>query len=281
MATQKPGPSGILVTGATGTTGSRLHRALQGAGCDTLAVGRSTAVPFDWSQPSTHDRVLEGVEAAYLLPPIGIPDPEPLMAPFIERALERGVRRFVLLSASAIPEGTPGVGRVHALLRQSAPEWTALRPSWFMQNFERAGHYMAEDLTAIGRLSTSIEDGRVAFVDADDIAAVALRALIDPEPHQADHVITGPQALSYDDVAATFARVLGREIVHERVDRDTVRQRMQRSGIPHAFAEILASLEDGLRDGAEDRTTDTVQRVTGRPPRSLDAWARSNAGVWR
>ncbi len=64
----------VLITGATGTTGSRLHRALADAGRPSLAVGRSTPVPFDWTDPSTHDRVLEGVGAAYLLPPIGVPD---------------------------------------------------------------------------------------------------------------------------------------------------------------------------------------------------------------
>lgn len=281
MTTTHGAPAGILVTGATGTTGSRLRQVLEDHGHAVLAVGRSTAVPFDWSDAATHHRVLEGVEAAYLLPPVGVPDPEPIMVPFIERALSRGVRRLVLLSASVIPEGTPGVGRVHGVIRATAPEWAVLRPSWFMQNFERGGHYMAEDLTASSRLLTSIEDGRVAFVDADDIAAVAFRALTDVEPHQAEHVITGPQALSYDDVAATFTRVLGRPVVHERVPREAVRERMERSGIPPGFAEILAGMEDGLRDGGEHRTTDTVERVTGRPPRSLDAWARAHADAWR
>lgn len=270
----------ILVTGATGTTGSRVHRALLDASYPTLAVGRSTAVPFDWTDSSTHDRVLDGIKSAYLLPPIGVADPEPSMLSFIERALNRGVRRMVMLSASVIPEGSPGVGRVHAALRTSVPEWTVLRPSWFMQNFERRDHYMADGLIAHGRLSTSIEDGRVGFVDAEDIAAVALRALVDAEPHQTDHVITGPQPLSYDDIAATPTRVLDRRIVHQRVDRDTVREHMERSGIPPAAAEVLASLEADLRDGGEDRVTDTVERVTGRVPRSFEAWARVHADAW-
>lgn len=270
----------ILVTGGTGATGSRLHRVLTHAGHSSRAVGRSTPVPFEWTEPSTHAPALDGVAAVYLLPPVGVPDPEPLMVPFLERALEEGVRRFVLLSASVIPEGAPGVGRVHAVLRERAPEWAVLRPSWFMQNFERRGQYLADDLADTGRLATSIEDGRIAFVDADDIAAVGLRALVDPEPHQTEHVITGPEALSYDDVAATLSGVLGREVRHERVDRDAVRDRMVRSGIPPAFAEVLADFEAQLRDGAEDRVTDTVERVTGRPPRSFAAWAQANRQSW-
>lgn len=270
----------VLTIGGTGTTGSRLHRALEADGHHSRAVGRSTEPAFQWTDVRTHDRALDGMQAVYLLPPVGVPDPEPLMVPFIERAVDRGVRRLVLLSSSAIPEGTPGVGRVHAAIKDAAPEWAVLRPSWFMQNFERRGSYLADDLVGRGALSTSTGDGRVAFVDAADIAAVALRALVDPESHQADHVITGPQALSYDEVADIFSRVLGRRVVHERVTADAVRQRMERSGIPPAFAAILAGLEDGLRNGAEDRTTDTVQRVTGRPARTFEDWVRARADAW-
>lgn len=270
----------ILVTGATGTTGSRLHHALDDAGHQTVGAARSTAVAFDWADPSTYDRVLERVGAAYLLPPVGVADPEPLMASFVERALDAGVRRMVLLSASVVPEGSPGVGRVHALLHERVPEWTVLRPSWFMQNFER-DHYLKAELTAHDRLPTSVQDGRVAFVDAQDIAAVALRALVDDEPHQAEHVITGPQALSYDDIAVTLSGVAGRRITHERVGREGVRDLMVDAGMPAGFAEMLAGLEDALREGAEDRVTDTVERVTGRPPRSFEAWAQAHAAAWR
>ncbi len=262
----------VLVLGATGTTGSRVTRGLRAEGVDVRPVSRSTSPSFDWDDPATHRRVLEGVGAVYLLPPVGVADPEPLMTDFIATALDAGARRFVLLSSSVIDETTPGVGRVHAHLSEHAPEWAVLRPSWFMQNFER-DHYMADDARA-GRLRTSVEDGRVAFVSADDIAAVAVRALIDA-PHQTDHVITGPEALSYDDVARVLSDALGHPIVHDRVTRGEVTRRIAASGVDPAFASILAGLEDLLRDGVEDRVTDTVERIVGRPPRSLAQWART------
>lgn len=270
----------VLVTGATGTTGSRVQRALVREGHEVLAVSRSTAIPFDWTDAATHAAAVDGVTSAYLLPPVGVPDPEPLMRPFIELALEAGVRRFVLLSASIIPEGGPGAGQVHALLRRVAPEWAVLQPSWFMQNFAQRGYYLAEDLVDGHRLRTSIEDGRVAFVDADDIAAVAVRALVDPEPPQTGLVITGPEALSYDNIAEVFSGLLGHTVVHERVDARTVAAVLVDSGVPPDFAEILAGMESGLRAGAEDRTTETVERWTGRPPRSFADWARANTAVW-
>lgn len=269
----------VLVLGGTGTTGSRIARGVAAEGPSVRAVGRSTAPPFDWSAPATHDAALDGVDAVYVLPPIGVPDPEPIVAPFVERALAAGVRRFVLLSASVIPEGAPGVGRLHVLLREGTPEWAVLRPSWFMQNFE-ANSYVADDLRDEGVLATSVGDGRIAFVDADDIAAVAVRALLDPEPHQDDHLVTGPAAISYDDVARILTDVSGRSIVHRRVDADAVRARMQAAGIPPEYATFLAAMEDDLRVGSEDRVTDTVERVTGRPPRSFEAWARDQARAW-
>ena len=270
----------VLVLGGTGTTGRRVAHGLAREGRSVRAVSRSTAVRFDWSDAATHGPALAGVRAVYLLPPVGVPEPEPVVAPFVERALAGGVRRFVLLSASVIAEGDAGVGQLHALLRRIAPEWAVLRPSWFMQNLE-SGSHTAADVRDLGELATSVGDGRIAFVDADDIAAVAVRALLDEQPHQGEHVITGPAALSYDDVAAVLTRVSGRRVVHRRVTRDVVRRRMERAGIPADYAEVLSAMEGPLSAGIEDRTTDAVQRVTGRPPRSLQAWAEAHAAAWR
>lgn len=269
----------VLVLGATGTTGSRVAELLRRDGHLVRAVSRSTSPAFDWDVPATWDAAVEAVDAVYLLPPVGVADAEPQMTAFIERALDAGVRRFVLLSASIIPKGAPGVGRIHALLEERAPEWSVLQPSWFMQNFE-AGHYMAEDVRS-GRLVTSIQDGRVAFVDADDIAAVAVRALLDDIPHQTAHVITGPEALSYDEVAALLSDASGREIRHERVTQQQVQDRIARSGIPATFAEVLAALEESLRAGGGAAVTDTVERVTGRPPRRFAEWAGAHTTALR
>src|SRR5262249_8728466 len=120
----------VLVTGGTGKTGRRLVSRLGEAGvsCRTAVRGVSSN-PFDWTQPSTWARTLEGVTAAYLVAPAGDGDPAAMMIRFAEFAIERGVSRFVLLSASLLPDGGPAMGQVHKWLRQNAAEWTALRPS--------------------------------------------------------------------------------------------------------------------------------------------------------
>jgi uncharacterized protein YbjT (DUF2867 family) len=235
-------------------------------------------VRFDWAEVSSHEEALSGVDRMYLVAPAMVEDPSKLMLPFIERALERGVRRAVLLSSSAVPEGAPGLGAVHRMIRERVPEWTVLQPSWFMQNFMEARHHHGASLQRDGLLVTCTGEGRVGFVDARDIAEVAVRALADPASHDTAHVITGPQALRYDDVAAILSRVSGRPVRHAHVPPDEAVRHMMAAGIPERYARLLAQLDEAIQQGAEGRVTDTVSRVTGREPRSFEAFVRAHLG---
>ena len=279
----------VLVTGGTGNTGRRIAERLTELGFAVRAgsrgapasSGATEQVRFDWADASTHADALRGVHRAYLVAPALVEDPSTLMRAFITRALESGVRRFVLLSSSAIPDGAPGIGAVERTLREQAPQWAVLKPSWFMQNFLNLQHAHGGSLRREGIVVTSTGAGRVGFVDTDDIAEVGVRALADEVSHDAAHVITGPEALSYDDVAAILSRVSGRSLKHVRVDDDESRRRMIATGMPEPYADLLVRLDAAIRGGAEDRVTDTVERVTGRPPRSLEAFARANVDALR
>lgn len=279
----------ILVTGGTGNTGGRIASRLTELGFAVRTASRAAPasssaaehVRFDWADASTHVAALRGIDRVYLVLPALVDDPSTLMRPFITRALESGVRRFVLLSSSAIPDGTPGIGAVERALREQAPQWAVLKPSWFMQNFVNHQHAHGASLRREGVIVTSTGDGRVGFVDTDDIAEVGVRALADEVSHDAAHTITGPEALSYDDVAAILSRVSGRSLKHVRVDDAEARRRMIATGMPEGYADLLVGLDAAIRAGAEDRVTDTVERVTGRPPRSFEAFARANAEALR
>lgn len=102
-----------------------------------------------------------------------------------------------------------------------------------------------------------------------DIAAVAGHALLDEAAHNTDHILTGPEALSYDDAAAILSRRTGRTVTHRSVPVDEAAGRIAAHGIPADFTGQLAALDLDISTGAEDRVTDTVQRVTGRAPRSF------------
>ncbi|WP_328771763.1 NmrA family NAD(P)-binding protein [Streptomyces sp. NBC_00286] len=267
-----------LVIGATGTTGSRVAARLAAAGRRVKAASRratpvdgSCPVRFDWGDPASFEGALEGVGRVYLIPPLGSSDPAAVMLPFLQQARTAGVQRAVLLSSSAIPAGGPAVGQVHQALPGLFDQWAVLRPSWFMQNF--TGTLMhARTIKAYGTIHTAADDGRVGFVDADDIAAVAVHALTETRAPNTDLIITGPQALSYDDIAAILTQVTGRTTTHRRLTYEQMRDRLA-ADMPAEFAAMLAGMDRAIAEGAEDRTTDTVQRLTGRPPRSFRAFA--------
>ncbi|CAL9500785.1 NAD(P)H-binding protein [Streptomyces sp. enrichment culture] len=272
----------ILVIGATGTTGSRTAAGLTAAGHRVRAAGRrakpvagAEPVAFDWYDPATHPAALDGADRVYLVPPVGDPDPAAVMLPFLRQARAAGVRRAVLLSSSAVPAGGPAVGAVHQALPGLFEQWAVLRPSWFMQNFTGT-HTHARGIRDEGVVRTAAGDGRVGFVDAGDIAAVAVRALTDARVPGTDLVLTGPETLSHDDIAAIATEVTGRPVVHRRLSVEQLAEHLA-GEVPARFAELLAGLDRAIAAGAEDRVTDTVRRVTGRAPRSFRAHFEAEA----
>jgi len=271
-------PVTALVLGATGTTGSRVASRLAARGHLVKAAGRratpvdgTEAVRFDWYDPATYEEALSGADRVYLIPPLDSAAPVGIMLPFLEQARASGVRRAVLLSSSAIPAGGPAVGQVHRALPALFDQWAVLRPSWFMQNFT-GDHMHAQSIRAEGTIRTAAGVGRIAFVDADDIAAVAVHALTDVQAPNADLVITGPEALSHADVATILTEVTGRTVIHRQLTYEQMRDHLA-STLPPEYAAMLAGMDRANAEGAEDRTTDTVQRFTGRRPRSFRAHA--------
>ncbi|GGS72372.1 NAD(P)H-binding protein [Streptomyces violaceus] len=265
-----------LVIGATGTTGGRVARLLTARGLRVKAASRravavagAEAVRFDWYDPGTFEESLRDADRVYLVPPVGAPEPAAVMLPFLEQARTAGVGRAVLLGSSAIPSGGPAVGQVQQALPGLFETWATLRPSWFMQNLT-GDHPHARSVREHGTILTATGEGRVAFVDADDIAAVAVHALTADRWTEGDLVVTGPQALSYADAAAVLSEVTGRPVTHRRLTGEQLRDRLARD-MPPEFAAILAGLDRAIAEGAEDRVTDTVERLTGRPPRSFRA----------
>ncbi|MFC5218190.1 NAD(P)H-binding protein [Streptomyces coerulescens] len=265
-----------LVIGATGTTGSRTAARLTAAGHAVRAASRKAApvpgaepVRFDWYDPGSHPAGLDGVDRVYVIPPVGDPDPAAVVLPFLRRARAAGVRRAVLLSASSIPEGGPAVGQVHAALPGIFDEWAVLRPSWFMQNFT-GDHPHATGIRTEGLIRTAAGTGRVGFVDAEDIAAVAFHALTDDRAPDTDLVLTGPEPLGYDDIATVITEVTGRPVAHRPLSYEELRDRLA-AQMPEEFAAMLADMDRAIAGGAEDRVTDSVQRLTGRPAGSFRA----------
>lgn len=260
----------VLVTGGTGKTGQIVARQLVLRGMEARIATRNPSsadqIRFDWTDPATHGPALEGIGAVYIVAPTDRTEQLPVMRPFLEQAVSQVPGRLVLLSASSLEAGGPMMGEIHAWLAAHAPLWTVLRPSWFMQNVT------TQHLPSImheGCLYSATGDGRIPLIDAADIAAVAVEALTDPALESRDHVLTGPEALTYDEVAEAISTQIGRPVRHCRLSVPELAARHATFGIPEAYALTLARMDEVIAQGAEDRTTDEVQRITGRPAHSF------------
>jgi uncharacterized protein YbjT (DUF2867 family) len=194
------------------------------------------------------------------------------MLPFLELARATGVRRVVLLSNSLVPAGGPMTGVVHQAIGDTFGEWAVLRPTWFMQNVI-GRHPHAVGIRATSAIATSAGSGRAAFVDAGDIADVAVEALLRPAALNTDLILTGPEALSYDDVAAILTETGDRVITHKQLDPAEQPAYYAALRVPEAAARFTVDLDAIVAHGSEERTTDTVERVLGTPPRSFRDFA--------
>ncbi|WFE88919.1 ergot alkaloid biosynthesis protein [Roseibium porphyridii] len=271
-----------LVTGGTGKTGRRIVNRLQESGFTVRVGTRNPAVAnhvlHDWENHDGFAAALDGVTGVYLLAPTDRADHLELMKPFIDQALALGVSRFVLLSASSLPSGGPMMGQVHDYLQKAAPEWCVLRPTWFMQNFSEQQHL--KTIRGTNEIYSATADGRVPFIDVDDIAEAALAALTGKSAVNNDVVLTGPEALSYEDVARILSAETGREVRYVEQSEMQMINRFTSLGMPRNYAEILAGMDVSISQGCENRVTDDVKKLTGTQPRTFAQFAHLNRQSW-
>jgi festuclavine dehydrogenase len=296
----------ILVTGSGGKTARNLTAQLQAAGHTVLVASRSAAaddparVRFDWLDASTHTApfahpaaAASPIKAAYLVLPLADDAMCAAALSFVATARARGVRRFVLLSSSAVAEGGPFMGVVHAGLRAASVEWAVLRPSWFMgafletkrgwadvdaENFSEHGH--AATIRDAGKIFSATETGRVPFVSAEDIAAVAAAALTEDVPRNGEYLVLGPELLAYDDVARILGEELGRDVTHVSVSPEELVGMLVRQGVIEDYAAPLVAMDVQIAGGSEERLGDDVERATGRKPLAFRDFVRRNKAAW-
>ncbi|MGY1714760.1 nucleoside-diphosphate sugar epimerase [Geodermatophilus sp. SYSU D01106] len=261
----------VLVTGVRGKTGVPLAGLLAARGVEVLGGSsdpstvtldgvRPTA--FSWDDPSGWPAATAGVDAVYVVRPDRADAPgllTDLMATLADST------HVVLLSEQAADQVGPGGWSPagERAVRESGHSWTMLRPSWFMQVLTDRRFY--RDAVAGGDLPFPSAGARVAWIDARDIAAVAAAALLDPGHDGAVHEITGPEALTLPRTAELLTRATGHPVVHRDVPAEEAL-----AGLEGFERELTALTFDRVRAGVFAAVTDTVERVTGRPARSLE-----------
>jgi uncharacterized protein YbjT (DUF2867 family) len=272
----------VLVTGGTGKVGRRLATRLRERGVDVQRASRRPCqlgdVHFDWRDPSTWANAVHGALAVYLVAPAG-GDPAAPMIDFCRVALDCGVSRLVLQSASLLDADGPGMGQVHAWLIDHAPDWVVLRPSWFMDNLVEGP--LGELIRHERAVESAAGQGRIPLIAADDIAAVAAEVLTGASALTDDFVLTGPEAHTYDEVATFIGHALGEPVIHRHLTMEQLSERHQARGLERAHAETLAFMDLLIASGAENRTTTAVHHIIGRAPTTLDQFIARSAAAWR
>ena len=280
----------ITVTGSSGTIGSELVRLLSAEGAPTRAVSRSGKYTqplrgVAWLKADLRDEtvlepVLAGTARLFLLS--GNEAGFGKLQIDTLRAAERlGVQHVVKLSAlGASNHSNSTIAREHweveQALQQSTMKWTMLRPHAFMQNW--LGD-VAESVRAEGAIYSPIADGRVPFIDTRDIAGVAAEVLLDPEAHVGRrYFLTGGEAVGLNDVAAALSQVTGRTVTYRPISMDEARARMEARSVPAQLIDAMLAIAAYQKaGGATSKVSDTVERILGRPPRTIRDFARDHA----
>ena len=268
----------ILVIGATGKTGRRVARRLARQGQPVRAASRTSATPFDWDRPETWRAALAGVRAAYVTfqPDLSIPAAAVAIQALVDTAVDEGVERLVLLSG----RGEEGARACEDIVMRALPRSTVLTCAWFSQNFSEG---MLRDVVLSGTIALPVDPATSEpFLDVDDIADAAVTALLDEAHAGKQFELTGPDSLTFGEIAQILTLARGRPVAFVPVSRTEFVAGLVADGIPTDEAEMLASLFTDILDGRNAATADGVHEILGRPATPFDvvAHAAAAAGAW-
>ncbi|MDX6256482.1 MAG: hypothetical protein QOJ11_2816, partial [Frankiales bacterium] len=234
---------------------------------------------FDWDDPGTYAPALHGIKRVYLLGPVMRTDFADQVSVFLDQAEAGGARHVTYLSAygtdSAPPETAMRSVELDLLSRPGLTH-AILRPAWFMQNFSETF------LKPIGgAIVVPAGDGAEAFIDAEDIAAVASATLADPEAHAgAQYALTGPEALTIAEAAKIISDVSGQAVDYTDIDRDEWVAAAVAGGVPAGYGAVLSVLTETIASGHGSRPNSDVEKAAGAAPASFADFARRTAAAW-
>jgi uncharacterized protein YbjT (DUF2867 family) len=267
-----------LVLGGTGKTGRRVVRRLRARGVPVRVGSRTGEPPFDWKDRGTWEAVLDGVGGVYAAypPDLTVPGAADDIGEFSSVAAAAGADRIVLLSGRGEPETEAAENAVKA---SGIPSWTILRCSWFAQNFSED---FLLDAVLAGRVELPVDDMPEPFVDAEDVADVAVAALTGDGHAGRTYEISGARAVTFAEAVATIAAATGRRIAFVPVTAEEYAVALKGYGVPDEVAGVLIHLFTTVLDGRNARPADGVRRALGREPRDFGDYARDTAatGVW-
>ncbi len=267
----------ILVLGATGKTGRKIVTNLEAAGAGVRAGSRNAQIPFQWEDRSTWDAALTDISTIYIsyYPDLAVESAPADVTALIELAKAKGVKKLVLLSG----RGEEEAQKAEKLVQDSGLSWSIVRSAWFSQNFSEN---FLRDMVMEGVLALPNGTIREPFIDTDDIAAVATAALLDDEHNGQLYEVTGPELLTFKEVAAQLSEVTGRDIQFVEITPEAFSAGLRQQKLPEDLVQLVEYLFLTVFDGRNEFVTDGVERALGQAPHSFKEYAKQALadGYW-
>jgi uncharacterized protein YbjT (DUF2867 family) len=265
-----------LVIGASGVVGSEIVRLLKAQGHTVRTTtskkgGEAGAVHVNLQTGEGIREAFEGIDRAFVMSPGGYADQHAVMAPLIQEAKRRGLRKVVLLSAyGADASDQAPMRRAEIELERSGLPYNVIRPNWFMQNFNT---FWVQGIRVQGKILLPAKNAKVSFIDTRDIAAVAARLLTTDDQNNRSFNLTGAESLSHTEVAETLSRATGKKITYEEIAPETLKQGLLARGVPRDYADFLLLILGYLSEGYNAAVNDEVKKLIGRDPIRLSQYA--------
>ena len=270
--------SNILVIGGTGKTGRKVVNRLSAAGHKVKVGSRSASPAFDWEQPETWSQSLKGMDKVYITfqPDLAVPGALEAIEELIRKAKQSEVKKVVLLSG----KGEREAELCEQVVIHSGLDYTIVRASWFNQNFSES--FFLEPILE-GFVALPQAEVKVPYVDTDDIADVAVAALLNEEHNGQIYQLTGPRQLTFREVIREISDATGRDIAFTPIALPAYTQVMKQQGVPADFVWLIEYLfSEVLGNPNNAEITHDIEKVLGRKPKDFSDYVKETVakGVW-
>lgn len=275
--------SQILVIGSRGTVGSEIVKQLSAKGHKVIEATsqkklKPRQVHLDLVSQTGLATAFDNIEKVFILSPPGYTNQDELLSPLINKAIEKKLKKVVLMTAMGVnanPEAP--MRKVEILLENSGLNYNIIRPNWFMQNFNS---YWLDGILKDGKIYLPVENAKGSFIDARDIASTAVALLESNNFNNQDFDLTGIDVLNHNEVAEILSRTSGVKITYQNITPSLMFEGLLKAGLPKAYAEFMLVILGYFKEGYSERTTNAVEKITGLKPISFKKYAEDYKDAW-
>lgn len=269
----------ILVIGGTGKTGRRIVARLEALGQNVRIGSRSATPAFDWHQPENWEVALEGMDKVYITyqPDLAVPGALEAIEELVRVSKKANIKKLVLLSG----KGEREAQLCEQVVIHSGIDYTIVRASWFNQNFSK--NFLLEPVLE-GVVGLPQAEAQIPWVDTDDIAEVATKALTEDIHNGQIYELTGPRTLTFKDAVAEIAKASNRDIRFIPISMKAYSDGMRKAGLPEDFVWLIEYLFTEVLGNPElAEVSHDIEKVLGRKPIDFSEYATKTAesGIWK